>query len=509
MKFLVLVLSLGAVVFARPDVSHVINSGYHYKPPSTNYGVPVDHGHVGTSHHHHHHHVPSDSYGVPLDNKYSGSGQNNQGVPSGSYLPGNLQFQLPHLHSRADFLGSNTGNKYEGYNPHLIQDQKHVYYYAVPDDEEPARLRIHVTPSNKKNTNVIFVKAPSYAPAVPEVIVPQHQAEEKTKVFVLVKKPEQPAPISIPAPAPVKSHPEVYVVKYENQEEAERVLSGGRGGHPIGFNVHNLGDEASFVTALKSDIRQHIPHNDKYSGFDGNIDFFGARSGVRKDGGSSVVDVSVGGGNSNIGVSGNVPKSGSVDDSFGVQGGFINYSDGSSALGVRFGDSSSGSLGVSGGVGGSGSLTTFGASGGVKGSGSFNSFGAQVVENEKSDRAEPVVDSNKKSSIETIIGDEKSEVDSNKDYSGASGSIGVEGRLGGSSGVKNTVEIKTTGQEFASPLLDSFGKSALEVRVGDSERDDSLSGSITAGTEKSSVVDVTTKGVQFIQYGPPSLSGPY
>ncbi|RZC37188.1 leucine-rich repeat extensin-like protein 5, partial [Asbolus verrucosus] len=74
----------------------------------------------------------------------------------------------------------------------------------------------------------VYVHVP---PPEPEVHVPQKQIspqnEEKTLVYVLVKKPEEAPEINIPTPAPTQpSKPEVYFIRYKTQKQQEA------GGYP-------------------------------------------------------------------------------------------------------------------------------------------------------------------------------------------------------------------------------------------------------------------------------------
>lgn len=52
------------------------------------------------------------------------------------------------------------------------------------------------------------------------IIPPPQQTEEKTLVYVLVKKPDDQPDIVIPTPAPTQpSKPEVYFIRYKTQKE--------------------------------------------------------------------------------------------------------------------------------------------------------------------------------------------------------------------------------------------------------------------------------------------------
>lgn len=63
--------------------------------------------------------------------------------------------------------------------------------------------------------NVIFQAPTPPTPTAP-VIPVQPQNEEKTLVYVLVKKPEEAPEITIPTPAPTQpAKPEVYFIRYK------------------------------------------------------------------------------------------------------------------------------------------------------------------------------------------------------------------------------------------------------------------------------------------------------
>ncbi|KAI4454923.1 hypothetical protein MML48_9g00016511 [Holotrichia oblita] len=63
-------------------------------------------------------------------------------------------------------------------------------------------------------------KAPTPPTPTAPIIPVQPQNEEKTLVYVLVKKPEDAPEIHIPTPAPTQpSKPEVYFIRYKTQKE--------------------------------------------------------------------------------------------------------------------------------------------------------------------------------------------------------------------------------------------------------------------------------------------------
>ncbi|KAF5279202.1 hypothetical protein FQR65_LT03449 [Abscondita terminalis] len=158
-------------------------------------------------------------------------------LPSGSYLPV----------GSGDYSGTlGLGSGYQ-----QVDEEKSVYFYGSPNDEQYSRFRISVIPNSKKNTKIIFVKAPHHAGVIPEVIAPPSLAEDKTLVYVLVKKPSEGQSISIPAGVGVKhAKPEVFFIKYNNKHEAEAQVNGGVNGQLVGVNVPDLPNEQAFVSTL-------------------------------------------------------------------------------------------------------------------------------------------------------------------------------------------------------------------------------------------------------------------
>lgn len=70
----------------------------------------------------------------------------------------------------------------------------------------------------QKHYKIIFIKAPTAPTPTAPVIPLQAQNEEKTLVYVLVKKPEDQPEISIPTAAPTQpTKPEVYFIRYKTQ----------------------------------------------------------------------------------------------------------------------------------------------------------------------------------------------------------------------------------------------------------------------------------------------------
>lgn len=109
---------------------------------------------------------------------------------------------------------------------------KHIYVH-VPPPEPEEELRVaqsQLAPATipQKHYKIIFIKAPSAAPSIVQQQQQQlalaSQNEEKTIVYVLVKKPELDSnelaaastPIGVTAPA---NKPEVYFIKYKTQKD--------------------------------------------------------------------------------------------------------------------------------------------------------------------------------------------------------------------------------------------------------------------------------------------------
>ncbi|NP_001166627.1 extensin [Bombyx mandarina] len=98
---------------------------------------------------------------------------------------------------------------------------KHVYVHVPPPDNEiPAPPKQIYVPPPQKHYKIVFIKAPTPPTPTAPVIPVQPQNEEKTLVYVLVKKPEEQPEIVIPTPAPTQpSKPEVYFIRYKTQKQ--------------------------------------------------------------------------------------------------------------------------------------------------------------------------------------------------------------------------------------------------------------------------------------------------
>lgn len=98
---------------------------------------------------------------------------------------------------------------------------KHVYVHVPPPEapEYKAPKYIAPAPAPQKHYKIVFIKAPTpptpTAPALPPL---PPQDEEKTLIYVLVKKPEEAPELILPTQAPTQpSKPEVYFIRYKTQ----------------------------------------------------------------------------------------------------------------------------------------------------------------------------------------------------------------------------------------------------------------------------------------------------
>ncbi|KAF5278073.1 hypothetical protein FQR65_LT03589 [Abscondita terminalis] len=148
-----------------------------------------------------------------------------------------------------------------GHQQHYVKNEESVYYFTAPNEvKHKTHLRINVVPHHTKKTNVIYVNAPSTPEVIPEVVVPPNQViEDKTKVVVLVKEHDQFIPVSVPAPLPVnQGKAEVFVVKYHDKQDAERILSGD--GKVLSSSLLQQ-NKPNFVDSLSANVGSTVgPH---------------------------------------------------------------------------------------------------------------------------------------------------------------------------------------------------------------------------------------------------------
>ncbi|KAK5644737.1 hypothetical protein RI129_006037 [Pyrocoelia pectoralis] len=207
-------LSLVAVAKSRPDVSHLGPSQGSSLPTTI---VTLDD-------------VPESTDGTQLE-------------PSKSYLPTTIVT-----------LDDGRGSTFDTQD----EDQRHVYFYGSSEGDLYSKFTINVIPSSNKNTKILFIKSPSHQGVIPEVIAPPSVSEDKTLVYVLVKKPQD-GSITIPVGLGTKhSKPEVYFIKYNKKQDAEAQIKSGVQGEQVGSSVPDVGSENAFVGTLDSGSRGDI-----------------------------------------------------------------------------------------------------------------------------------------------------------------------------------------------------------------------------------------------------------
>ncbi|XP_044746241.1 uncharacterized protein LOC123307848 [Coccinella septempunctata] len=122
----------------------------------------------------------------------------------------------------------NFGNfeQFEIKNNDKAEVTKNVYFYEAPEEPEMIRQRkIIQLPPQKKNYKLLFIKAPVAPESQPIEIPAQILNQEKTRVYVLVKKPETEQVVKIvEGSTPKPEKPEVFYIKYKTREEAEKAI---------------------------------------------------------------------------------------------------------------------------------------------------------------------------------------------------------------------------------------------------------------------------------------------
>lgn len=144
------------------------------------------------------------------------------GFGSSGFGGGSSSFSSAGSFSSGGGGGFSSGGGGGGYSqPATIQ--KHIYVHVPPPEPEqyrPSRPQLSA-PAPQKHYKIIFIKAPT-PPTPTAPVIPQFaQDEQKTLIYVLVKRPEEAPEINIPTPAPTQpSKPEVYFIRYKTQKES-------------------------------------------------------------------------------------------------------------------------------------------------------------------------------------------------------------------------------------------------------------------------------------------------
>lgn len=139
--------------------------------------------------------------------------------------------------------------------------QKHIYVHVPPPEQEEIRQQRPIPVAQaQKHYKIIFIKAPS-PPSYQAPIIPvQPQNEEKTLVYVLVKKPEEQQDVIIPTAVPTQpSKPEVYFIKYKTQKESSGGSYAGAGSDGGSDGGYSSGGGADFGPAPQNPQSSYGP----------------------------------------------------------------------------------------------------------------------------------------------------------------------------------------------------------------------------------------------------------
>jgi hypothetical protein len=244
---LFVVLTLVALAVARPE------AGYSYNVPNRGFGSGISQGIVGGG--------GIGGGGLQLGGGGLGGGGGGLGLSTIGLSTG----------SGSNFIGSGSGGFSQsisgfgqgaqlGPAPQQII-QKHIYVHVPPPEPEEYRQQTQLNLGvPQKHYKIIFIKAPSPPQPSQAQIALAAQNQEKTIVYVLVKKPDDISDIAIPSIAPIQpSKPEVYFIKYKTQRgqssgpvlSTNQNVSGGAGGiglNSIGGGIIESGLDSSLLT---------------------------------------------------------------------------------------------------------------------------------------------------------------------------------------------------------------------------------------------------------------------
>ncbi|XP_029734209.1 uncharacterized protein LOC109397735 [Aedes albopictus] len=178
---------------------------------------------------------------------------------------------------------SSGASQVQGFAPQQTVVQKHIYVHVPPQEPEETRAQQIVSQGvPRKHYKIIFIKTPNVQPSAAQIALQQAQQEEKTIVYVLVKKPDEQADINIPQlPALPPSKPEVYFIKYKANKAfdggvAQSGLSGavgsasaglatglGSSGHGSGHGFDaTLGSLGASASSSASSVGGSLPHTE-------------------------------------------------------------------------------------------------------------------------------------------------------------------------------------------------------------------------------------------------------
>ncbi|XP_018369322.1 PREDICTED: elastin-like [Trachymyrmex cornetzi] len=231
----VMILTLAATAMARPE------AGYSYSQPSSSYGAPSGGyslaGGVGGI---------SGIGGIPVRPSTTfGAGGGFGGGPSAAGVgpsvagggpsvvggTGGIEGVTGFSSGRAEaatVAGSAGGIEGVKVNAAAaarfapaVQVVRDVYVFeSSKDPEAVSPAAVYPSRPAQKHYKIVFIKAPTSPTPTAPVIPVQQQDEQKTLIYVLVKKPEEAPEINLPTITPTQpSKPEVYFIKYKTQKE--------------------------------------------------------------------------------------------------------------------------------------------------------------------------------------------------------------------------------------------------------------------------------------------------
>lgn len=206
-----LLASIGVLAQARPE------AGYSYSQPSNTYGAPGG-GLVGGG-------VAAIGgiSGIGLSGGSFGAGAGGFGAGSaGGAFGGGISGATGGGYVSGGTSGYDlgTGGGYSGTS--LIQ--KHIYVHVPPPEpEEHISQKVPQFRPAQKHYKIVFIKAPTPPTPTSANIQLPGQDEQKTLIYVLVKKPDEAEALNIQQPAPTQpSKPEVYFIKYKTQKQVRQ-----------------------------------------------------------------------------------------------------------------------------------------------------------------------------------------------------------------------------------------------------------------------------------------------
>lgn len=201
---------------------------------------------------------------------------------------------------------------------------KHFYVHAAPEEPEIVRPRQPVVlPAPQKHYKIIFIKTPTPVFNSAQYVPIQQQNEEKTIVYVLVKKPDSVEDVVLPqVEQKPPSKPEVYFIKYKGKEDSQAVINNivseynsGKEGVNVAGAVQSSGtlDGISDSKYVAQPIVSGVQSNGGQTATQLSSGSFGSQS--YESGGSSVGQA----------LSSSSVNTGSSSSAFGVSGGSSGY----------------------------------------------------------------------------------------------------------------------------------------------------------------------------------------